>query len=67
MGGSCRTYGKHRSAYNILITNPNKKRLPENIGLDGKIIKMDIEIRQQDVEWIRVVGGMIIMKLPQSI
>ena len=50
MGGSCRTYGKHKSAYNILITKPNKKTLPETTGLDGRIIKMDIEIRQQDVE-----------------
>jgi len=31
MGGSCRIYGKHKNVYNILITKPNKKRLPETI------------------------------------
>ena len=45
MGGSCRTYGKHKSAYNILITKANEKRLPETIGVDGRVIKIDIEIR----------------------
>jgi hypothetical protein len=57
MGATCRTQGKHKSAYNILITKPNKKRLLETTGVDGRTIKMDTEIREQDVEWIRVVGG----------
>jgi hypothetical protein len=45
MGGSCRTYGKNKIAYNILITNPNKKRQSETTGVDGRTIKIDIEIR----------------------
>ena len=35
----------NKVAYNILITKPNEKRLPETIGVDGRIIKIDIEIR----------------------
>jgi len=45
MGKSCRIYGKHESAYNILITKPKKKRLPETKGVDGSIIIIYIEIR----------------------
>ena len=45
MCGSCRTYGKHKNAYNILITKPNnKKRLSETTEVYGRIIKIDIEI-----------------------
>jgi hypothetical protein len=57
MGGSCRTYGKHKSAYNILITKINKKILPKTMGVDGRTIKMDIEVRSHGVERMRVVGG----------
>jgi hypothetical protein len=52
MGGSSRTYCKHKNTYIIFITTPNKNRIPETIGVDGKIIKIDyIHVREQDVDW----------------
>jgi hypothetical protein len=38
MDGSRRTYGKHKYAYNILITKPNEKDNLKDLGVNGRMI-----------------------------
>jgi len=43
MGGACNTYGKMRGAYRVLVGKDEERDHLEDLGIDGRTIKMDFQ------------------------
>jgi hypothetical protein len=55
MGGSCRTYGERRGAYNVLMRKLQRKRPIGNPRVDRRIIlKWIFEKWDRGMDWINL-------------